>query len=71
MYFKHYIVLHDFTLFMITWPVATQLYHCMKQARKIKNIQLMMIYSKLATIFPELIYITKGNEHNTHFTRGM
>jgi len=43
----------------------------MNQARKIKNIQLMMIYNKLATIFLELIYITKRNEHNAHFTRGV
>lgn len=71
MCFKRYVVLHDFILFMVTWPVATKLYHCMNQARKIKNIQLMMIYNKLATIFLELIYITKRNEHNAHFTRGV
>jgi hypothetical protein len=71
MCFKLYIVLHDFIPFMVTSPVATKLYHCMNQARKIKNIQLMMIYNKLATIFLELIYVTKWNEHNVHFERGM
>ena len=30
-----------------------------------------MIYNKLATIFLELIYFTKGNEHNTRFRRCM
>lgn len=44
-----------FILFMVTWPVATKLYHCMNQARKMKNIQLMVIYNKLTTIFLELI----------------
>ena len=53
--YKHYIVFHDFILFMVTWPFATKLYHCMNQARKIKNIQLMMIYNKSVTIFLELI----------------
>ena len=43
----------------------------MNQAPKIKNVQLMMNYNKLVTIFLELIYITKRNEHNAHFTRGM
>lgn len=68
---KHYIVLHDFILFMVTWSVATKLYPYMNQAQKINNVQLMMIYNKLVTIFLELIYITKRNEHNAHFTRSM